>query len=299
MGFLNDATMPSEAVSLMMAAATEGAREALRNRLKGLNAQAKSQADGDFVTQGDQASQLAIFRLLPPELVLDGATQAIGFFGEETMQDGYVFPPHARFRWCIDPVDGTKPYYNGESFWCVSAALQELNTASGRWESVAAVLYRATAEDTPDALCGAFYWAQKGRGTYRVDVRSQAQVRLAMPEIIAPEAECEMTPEVDTPAARAFAVQAHAMLTRNGIVFSWRRSICYAVCEMLEGQKAAVVQGVAGPFDWDIAAISLLAAEAGAHCSFAPAVLFPEGWRYPAIMAWDKPLYDALIAIAV
>jgi fructose-1,6-bisphosphatase/inositol monophosphatase family enzyme len=298
MAFLDEMTLPGELTLRMMEAAKAGAMEALRNRAIGLKAHAKSAADGDIVTQGDHASQAVIFTALPAKGMIAGREEVIGFFGEETMHAGYRFPDNASWRWCIDPVDGTKPYYNGEPFWSVSAALQQRND-EGRWESVAGVVYRATAEDMPDCLCGTVYWAEKGRGAYALDVISNHQTRVSMPANIAPMAEFEISPEVSSPASLAYAKQAAALLESRGIATGWRRSICHCVCEMLEGEKAAVIQGVAGPFDWDIAAISVIAREAGVHCSFEPAISVDGQWRYPAIMAWDKTLFDALQAITL
>lgn len=300
MAFLDhaDTALPGELTMRMVEAAKAGAMEALRNRAIGLKAQAKSAADGDIVTQGDQASQAVIFTLLPARGMIAGREEVIGFFGEETMHAGYQFPDNAEFRWCIDPVDGTKPYYNGEPFWSVSAALQK-RTAEGRWESIAGVVYRATAEDRPDCLCGTVYWAEKGKGAYALDVISNHQVRLAAPVNIQPVAEFEIHPEVQSLQSQAYAAHAASLLEAKGIATAWRRSICHSVCEMLEGEKAAVIQGVAGPFDWDIAAISVIAKEAGVHASFEPALQVEGAWRYPAIMAWDKELFDSLKAISL
>jgi fructose-1,6-bisphosphatase/inositol monophosphatase family enzyme len=297
MSFLDDAADASQIIAQMIEAARAGASEALRSRVIGLKAQAKSEADGDIVTQGDKASQAAIFAVLPDQWTVEAKQQAIGFYAEEAMHEGYIFPEKAQWRWCVDPIDGTKPYYNGDYCWSVSIALQQ--RAGDDWQSVIAAIYRVSDEDKPEHLCGHIYWAIAGKGAYRLALTSGEQSKIETPQAIAAIAECESNPEVATPEAQAYATHALQILNDRNITHGWRRSICYAACELLDGQKAAVVQGVAGPFDWDIAAIMLITAEAGIYGQFAPRVSFAEGWRYPAIMAWDKALFDQLTALPV
>jgi 3'(2'), 5'-bisphosphate nucleotidase/myo-inositol-1(or 4)-monophosphatase len=298
MDFLEDNTLPTELTLSMIEASQIGAKEALRNRAIGLRAHQKSAAEGDIVTQGDQAAQAAIFSLLPASAIIDGIQQVIGFHAEEGMHEGYEFPVQAQWRWCVDPIDGTKPYFKGEHYWSVSVALQKLNTAGDNWDSHAGVVYRSTAADTLDVLHGKAYWAEKGRGAYALEVKPGRQARLGKPDIIAPVVECETSPEVTTPEAITYAKHAQEIFSALGLETHFRRSICHSVCELLEGERAAVVQGVGGPFDWDIAAISVIAAEAGVHAKFTPRILFEGKWRYPAIMAWDKKLFEQLVAIA-
>jgi len=295
MSFLYDIEDMPRLVALMVEAVRAGASEALRCRAIGLRAQAKSQADGDFVTQGDKASQAAIFALLPTSAEIDGQTQDIGFYGEEAMHESYVFPEKAQWRWCVDPIDGTKPYFNGDYYWCVSIALQKKSEDGERWYTALAALYRATDKDAPEHLQGRVYWALIGGGAYVLDLTTGEQRKLGVPAHIAPVVEFEIEPEVATDHARAYAGQAKKLIEAKGLTHVFRRTICHATCEMLEGEKAGVIQGVAGPFDWDIAAISLIAAEAGAHISFEPRVRFGEHWRYPAVIVWDSELFKQLV----
>src|SRR5688500_8103594 len=199
MAFLDNSTPPSALTKRMMEAVLAGAREAVRSRASGLSAQQKSEAEGDIVTQGDQASQAAIFAALPPQAQVKGKQETIGFYGEEAMHTGYKFPAKAHWRWCADPIDGTKPYYSGEPYWSVSLALQHYCPEEDRWESEAGVIYRATAADVPSQLQGRLYWAEKGSGAFVLDVQSGRQQRLGRPEAIAPVVEFEAHPEVSTP----------------------------------------------------------------------------------------------------
>lgn len=295
MSFLREAA--AELVAQMTQASIAGASEALRNREIGLKAQAKSQADGDFVTQGDKASQAVIFALLPVQVTIEGKAHDIGFYGEESMHASYVFPEKAMLRWCVDPVDGTKPYFNGEKYWSISMALQSRIEGSEDWQSEIGVVYRASEKDTPQHPLGKVYWAVRGRGAYVLDIGTGQQVRITRPKQIEPFVEFEASPEVATPQAQSYARQALAVIEASELGHGWRRSICHSACELMDGEKAAVVQGVAGPFDWDIAAIALIAPEAGLHTCFEPRVRLEGKWRYPAIMAWDKALFDRLTAI--
>lgn len=295
MGFLYEAA--TRLVAQMTQASIAGASEALRNREIGLKAQAKSGADGDIVTQGDKSSQAVIFALLPVKVTADGKECDVGFHGEEALHEGYAFPKDATWRWCVDPIDGTKPYFNGEKYWSISIALQSRTSGSDEWQTEIGVVYRASGKDTPQRPQGKVYWAIKGRGAFVLDIPSGRQSQIVKPDAIQPFVEFEAKPEVTTPEAEAYAKKALDVIETAQMGHGWRRSICHSTCELLDGEKAAVVQGVAGPFDWDIGAISLIAAEAGLNTSFAPRVQFEGKWRYPAIMAWDRALFDQLMAI--
>jgi len=78
----------------------------------------------DLVTEADVASQREIRRILL------GGFPDHGFVGEEALPehaaDGLVDrsagdPP--KFRWVVDPLDGTSNYVHGFPAWCVSVAL--------------------------------------------------------------------------------------------------------------------------------------------------------------------------------
>jgi myo-inositol-1(or 4)-monophosphatase len=78
----------------------------------------------DLVTEADVASQREIRRILL------GGFPDHGFIGEESLPehagDGLTGRPDAgppRYRWVVDPLDGTSNYVHGFPAWCVSVAL--------------------------------------------------------------------------------------------------------------------------------------------------------------------------------
>ena len=283
---------PTQMTQYAIEAAKKAALIALDRRARGLTRTQKSAADGDFFTQGDIDAQKAIEAILPTQH--NGAI--IGLLGEEQLNEGRIVPENAKLRWVVDPVDGTKPYDKGEHYWGVSIALQEKKWAGANgWGSTNAVFYRASAQDTPTALKGKVYWAEKGKGAYAIDLATGQQRRLSRPQTLTPLAEFESTPEVPSAAAHHFTALAAPILKAHGQATSWRRSICHATMEMLEGERSAVVQGTTGPFDWDVAALSLLVPEAGAQCTIVPREVEGGKQRYSAIMAWDQGLNQELV----
>lgn len=255
----------------MRAAALAGARTARGHQLAGLNPRQKSDDGDDLLTEGDEAAQASILRMLP-ESREEGA---IGILAEEKL------PPEkkredARWRWVIDPIDGTLPYSRGESSWCVSIALQE---RAENWESRIGVVYQASPEDTAETLHGNLFSAVRGEGAYC------AARRLRPPETSLPIAEFSAEGDFGTLARTEFAAR--------GITTEFRRSICHAACDMLLGKKCAVVQGP-GPMEWDVAAATLIAREAGAYVHTVAAGEIDGCPRHAVVMAWDEALFRRL-----
>lgn len=70
---------------------------------------------GDFVSQADRKSEATIVALL------SDARPDWGFLGEEGTDRQGNDP---RFRWIIDPLDGTNNFVHGLPHWCVTIALE-------------------------------------------------------------------------------------------------------------------------------------------------------------------------------
>jgi len=271
-------------------AAINAAKVARKAQLSGnLQIERKSHEE-DWVTKGDHASQAKLFRTLPKEALLDKEIQPIGFIGEETPANDYHYPENTKYRWIVDPIDGTKPYKDKEHTWSVSIALQK-HTSIGGWESQIGVIYQASPDDTADTLKGKIFWAEKGKGAFLLDLATGQQTPLKRPQHIEPVAEYCQSSVPDAPST-PFNDWAEKHLSEKGITTAFRRSCCYAACEMLEGKKCAVIQGTEGPYDWDIAALSIITKEAGAHMHVEPSSKTPKATRYGIAIAWEKELFD-------
>jgi myo-inositol-1(or 4)-monophosphatase len=91
------------------------------------------------------------------EKTLKKALPEAGFLGEE----GIVGDPDARYRWVVDPIDGTVNFAYGIPHACVSIALQQLAASPGPttyedgYETLVGVVY--------DPFCDELWTAMQGR----------------------------------------------------------------------------------------------------------------------------------------
>lgn len=72
--------------------------------------------------------------------------------GIHTEEEGDDINPGAQYEWVIDPIDGTRNFAMGISFWCVMVALLKDG------ELYLAAIYNPLAEE--------LFFAQKGKGAY-------------------------------------------------------------------------------------------------------------------------------------
>jgi myo-inositol-1(or 4)-monophosphatase len=107
----------------------------------------REKASRDLVTDADLASQEAIRQILL------GAFPDHDFLGEETDPDDKRRPPvNAKYRWIVDPLDGTSNYVHRLQTFAVSIALED----EGR--IVLGVIY--------DPIAREVYHAEAGKGAY-------------------------------------------------------------------------------------------------------------------------------------
>ncbi len=103
-----------------------------------------SKPDGSEVTEAD----IEIDSLLKTELM--AARPSYGWLSEETPDTEDRL---SRDRiWIVDPIDGTRAFINGDSEWCVAAAL----VCAGR--PVIAAVYCPMAEEFFSAIAGSGVW---------------------------------------------------------------------------------------------------------------------------------------------
>lgn len=70
---------------------------------------------GDLVSQADKKAEKIIVE------ILQNAQPDWGFLGEE---GSHIIGADARYRWIIDPLDGTANFLHGLPHWCVTVALE-------------------------------------------------------------------------------------------------------------------------------------------------------------------------------
>ncbi len=191
-------------------------------------------ADKTPVTQADRDSEEAI------QSIVLGAYPEHGFLGEETGTHG----GSAETRWIVDPLDGTKGFTRGRTFWGALVALEH------QGEIVAGAMALPALEET--------YWAAKGLGAW-VRAGDDPPVRLAVSRI------------EDWRAATLSFGEPHVLFRPPvlerlaSLAVSAQAARCYgdlAGCALvLRGEAEAWVE--AGVQIWDIAALRILVEEAG------------------------------------
>lgn len=118
----------------------------------------ESKGAGDFVSQADKKAELVLLNFLRDEF------PAYGFLGEEGTD---TVGSDARYRWIIDPLDGTTNFLQGIPHWCVSIGLEY------EGEMIAGVVY--------DAVKKEVFYAEKGEGAYLNGKRIQVATRTELP----------------------------------------------------------------------------------------------------------------------
>ena len=170
------------------------------------------------------------------DLAVDERLQAIlheiapdaGWLSEETADDKARLD--RRRMWCVDPIDGTRDYVRGRKGWCVSIALVE--DGAPRF----GVLY-APARDE-------IWVAEKGQGASRNGMPITASRRTDFSGARVPTADL---PKMDRDLTKV--EQPNSIALRMA---------------MVANDEADLVATLRWGYEWDIAAATLIAAEAGA-----------------------------------
>jgi len=222
----------SRAMAVASRAAEAGAAAAMAHFRRGVRVEKKP--DRSPVTVADRESEAAILAVIR-ETYPDHA-----FLGEES-------GAHAGLdgtRWIVDPLDGTKGFTRGRTFWGPLVALE----LDGEIVAGAMVL----------PVLGESYWAAKGLGAW-LSERGAAPERLAVSRIEAWE---DATLSVGEPHVlfRPPMLERVAALSNSA-----QAARCYgdiAGCALvLRGQAEAWVE--AGVQIWDLAPLKVLVEEAG------------------------------------
>jgi myo-inositol-1(or 4)-monophosphatase len=202
---------------------TDALREAGRIALSfhGHNPEHWVKPDGSIVTAGDLAVNdsllAALNKLRPDDSILS----------EETLDTPHRLSSNR--LWIIDPIDGTRNFFNGGTDWCIGVALIE------NGEPKVSALY----QPTEDRL----YTAIRGSGAYRNNRRITTSA----------EAINVITPKSLHPAITKAGLQPQA---------SGSLALLLRFAAIAEGHLACAIS-IGNKKDWDIAAGHLLLTEAG------------------------------------
>jgi myo-inositol-1(or 4)-monophosphatase len=218
-----------EILRVATAAAEEAGAEVARRFRDRPRRDVERKGAGDFVTRIDRAVERMLRRRL-----LD-AFPDHGFVGEESGAER----PEADFVWIVDPIDGTSNFAQGLPVHAVSVACLHLG------DPIAAALHCAPGQQT--------YRAQRGRGAFCGRTRLKVEsVRLNDASVVGAQwFRGEFAPDFLGP------------LCRSGARVRTFGSTVTQICDVATGRLHANVQQQ-GKI-WDIAAVGLLAEEAGAR----------------------------------
>ena len=216
----------------------------------GLKGQAKGDGGGP-VSRADFEAQETIRRVLQEHF------PTYGFVGEERRAGAEPGPSSAdgARRFLVDPLDGTANFLHGDKDFCVSIACQRF--AQGTWHTTDGVVALPAHHEV--------FWAERGRGAFLIDDRShESRLRVA-------------GPDADADGLRGKAIfVSMAGLGPDGLGRFLARLAADRVRLRANGSVAmmtALVSGcgahaaLATAADYDVAAGSLIAVEAGAHAA--------------------------------
>jgi histidinol phosphatase-like enzyme (inositol monophosphatase family) len=193
-------------------------------------------ADQSPVTIADQGAE----QLLRTTLL--GKFPSDGFLGEESG----TTPGSSGYRWIIDPIDGTRDFLRGIPLWSNLVALEAEN------EVVVGVCHLAGQ--------GELFWAARGQGAF-VETRGGSPRRLAASAI---DRRDQAVVCVSTFNSLARHPLRSAVL--DYVASAWAvRSIsgCYEAMLVASGRAEAWIELEAA--SWDLAALQVIAEEAGAR----------------------------------
>ena len=204
---------------------------------------------GDVVTLADAEVQRQLVT------ALGAAAPGVGFVGEEGLDEGEPGSP----TWVIDPIDGTHNFVRGYPGFCVSIGL----VVAG--DSVLGVIY--------DSVDDAVYWAVRGEGAWRDDVRLRRGPTRDLSHALA------STNFTSESARSDVAQRVFVELVRRAAGVRESGACCRDFCHFAAGRTDLFWQF--GLHAWDVAAGLCLVREAGGAVSLGDA---PADWvRAPGL----------------
>lgn len=220
-------------LNIAIAAARRAGRLIVRQLPKRDSLQVVEKANMDFATEVDRSVELEIRR------DLHRAFPDHGFLGEETGASG-----HSRYRWVVDPIDGTSNFIHGIGHFAVSIALLDRN------EPITGVIF--------DPLRNELFVAEKGRGALLDNRRLRVSARR---ELAGAMLATGFAPRVRKQLASQLAITGALLAEAEDIRRSGSAALdlAYVACGRFDAYYETGVK------PWDIAAGVLLVREAGGH----------------------------------
>ncbi|MES2721687.1 MAG: 3'(2'),5'-bisphosphate nucleotidase CysQ [Pseudomonadota bacterium] len=215
-------------LELIVAAALEAGRLAVRLRDEGLSVEIKS--DNTQVTNADLATDALLTERLR------AARPDYGWLSEETADNTDRLSNRRLF--VVDPIDGTRAFIRDRPWWSVSIAVVEDGLP------IAGVVFAPDVEETYTALAG------QGAHMNGEPIRASACDLVEGCGMIGDQ---RMFEHPSWPQAwPAMRIEA-------------RNSTAYRMCLVASGAFDAAI-AIVRKSDWDLAAADLIAREAGAYC---------------------------------
>src|SRR3546814_12148496 len=149
----------SSLITIMEKAARKAAPRLRRdfNEVEALQVSRKGPAD--FVSAADNAAEQTIREVL---------MQARPDWGYVMEEIGEKKGQNGRFRWIVDPLDGTTNFLHGVPHFAVSIAVEDAEAGPGG-TIVAGLVYQPLTDES--------FWAEKGKGAWLQDRRLRVSAR--------------------------------------------------------------------------------------------------------------------------
>lgn len=255
---------PEALLDLAMRLASEAGSIQRSRYRSGFRIESKSQPI-DLVTEVDHACEAHIVETLARERPEDAILAEEGR-GEDRAE--------ARFRWVIDPLDGTTNFAHGYPHFAVSIGVEERDAL------LLGVVY--------DPMLDELYHAIAGGGAFlngdRLHVSAEKQLDRSL--VATGFSYDKAVSEDDNLAEVRVALKAVRDLRRGG---SAALDLCYVAAGRLDGYWEHKLQR------WDVAAGGLIVREAGGRVTDREA---GEGWRSGrALVSSNGAIHDALLAV--
>lgn len=151
----------SALINVMVRAAQKAGRALTRDFGEVEQLQVSKKGPANFVSTADTKAEQIIFD------ELSKARPDFGFLMEER---GEVKGMAERFRWIVDPLDGTTNYLHGLPHWAVSIACEEAGKIT------AGVVY--------DPIKDELFWAERGSGAWKNNNRLRVSARKKIDEAL-------------------------------------------------------------------------------------------------------------------
>ncbi len=200
----------------------------------------------DWVTEADKESERAIRDFLMENFPADFVGEESGEVKVKSFGGKMNFSENRRLRWFVDPLDGTKNFVKGISFFCISVALVDGN------DVLVGVVF--------SPLDNMMFWAVKNGGAYmnerRINVSDISDLRYAILSTGLPfRSRSFIEPQLLT--------QKEIFLQGAGIrhIGSAALELCYVAGGFLDGLWHM------GLSEWDMAAGTIIVSEAGGKVS--------------------------------